>query len=122
MQRKPHRIALEPHSRAWFAAVDRAAPRFGRHVRFTIQCEQSLAVCSICGDGPTGDYRIVEAVSTPRGVPTVRLCPDCLAASAADGEMLLPLKSKAESPAWRAAQAGRDSLAAIWKKIYLPRR
>jgi len=122
MQRKAPRIAIKPHSSAWFAAVNRAAPAFARQVRFTIQCEFSHAVCTICGDAPIGDYHVVEAVSTPRGVPSLRLCTACLSAHASDGEMLLPFKPLADRGAWRVAQAGRDSLAGLWKRIYLPRR
>ncbi|KTE04344.1 hypothetical protein ATE68_01455 [Sphingopyxis sp. H038] len=112
----------EPHSPIWFVIVDRLARRFGQQVRFTLQCEGSHSICTICGDQPIGDFQIVEAVTTPRGVPSLRLCTACLIARECDGEMLLPMNTKPENAAARVARAGRASFVALWKRIYLPKR
>lgn len=103
---------VTPHSLEWFGIVDRLAPAFARTVRFTIQCESSPDVCSVCGDEPIGDFRVIEAVATTRGVPTIRLCDCCLAIRDGAGETLVPIQTETK----------RSRLASIWEMIYLPRR
>ncbi|WP_093509201.1 hypothetical protein [Sphingopyxis sp. YR583] len=112
---------LQPHGAQWFAVVLRTAPAFAQAVRFTIQCERSSRVCSICGEPPVGDFRVIEPVVTPRGVPTIRLCDCCLTASDNMGEMLVPVRGP-DSVTRRIARAGQATFGALWKRIYLARR
>lgn len=68
---------IEPHSDSWFLIVDRVEPQLGQIARISIQNEQSVKVCSSCGDQPTQDYRIVNADDAMPSVPSLRLCSDC---------------------------------------------
>lgn len=45
-----HFESVIPHSRLWFSIVDRVEPRLGAIARLSVQKEQSLEVCSSCGD------------------------------------------------------------------------
>ena len=113
---------MAPHSPEWFAIVQRTAPAFARTVRFTIQCEGSRDVCSVCGDAPVGDFLIIEAVVSTRGVPSIRLCDCCTSIREGVGETLKPMSNDTKDAAARLAEAGLASLGSFWKKIYLPRR
>ncbi|MEE4011288.1 YiiX/YebB-like N1pC/P60 family cysteine hydrolase [Roseibium sp. FZY0029] len=86
-----HMERVEPHSDLWFSIVDRVEPKLGALARIAIQSEQSLEICSSCGDGPAGDYRIVNSASAMPGVPSLRLCDDCRAIRLSFGEILEPL-------------------------------
>lgn len=68
-----------------------------------------------------GDFQIEEAVTTPRGVPSLRLCTACLISRECDGEMLCRTVAKQEKKVVRIARAGKAGLTAIWKRIYLPK-
>ncbi|HBS21615.1 MULTISPECIES: YiiX/YebB-like N1pC/P60 family cysteine hydrolase [Thalassospira] len=77
-----------PHSELWFSIVDSVEPRLGALARFAIQSEQSLEICSACGDVPAIDYRIVNSAEAMPGVPSLRLCDDCHAIRLGYGEEL----------------------------------
>ncbi|XNY04015.1 hypothetical protein ACMFL9_04530 (plasmid) [Sinorhizobium meliloti] len=73
-----HMEKIEPHFQMWFSIVDRVEPRLGALAHLAIQSEKSTMVCSSCGDGPITDYRIVNAAEAMPGVPSLRLCDDCV--------------------------------------------
>jgi Permuted papain-like amidase enzyme, YaeF/YiiX, C92 family len=82
-----HMERVIPHSELWFSIVDRVEPRLGAIARVAIQAEQSLEVCSSCGD-PAHDYRVANAAEAMPGVPSLRLCLDCVAIRRNFGEQL----------------------------------
>jgi hypothetical protein len=86
-----HMEKIEPHSEMWFSIVDRVEPRLGALARLAIQSEKNTMVCSSCGDGPITDYRIVNAAEAMPGVPSLRLCDDCVRIRRGFGERLEPL-------------------------------
>lgn len=88
---KLHMERIEPHSEMWFAIVDRVEPRLGALARIVIANEKSKMVCSSCGDEPTTDYRIANAAEAMPGVPSLRLCNDCVNIRRGFGERLEPL-------------------------------
>lgn len=111
---------LEPHQSAWLAAAQRADPAFAAMVRYTLHCEGHADICTICGDVPLGDFRVIEALVTPRGVPTLRLCGGCFAVQSV-AEMLVPITPAGKGVALRLLQDGTAALAGFWKKIYTRR-
>ncbi|MFZ2996033.1 YiiX/YebB-like N1pC/P60 family cysteine hydrolase [Sphingobium sp.] len=85
-----HMERVAPHSELWFSIVDRVEPKLGMLARIAIKHEQSLDVCSSCGD-PASDYRIVNSADAMPGVPALRLCDDCVAIRRGFGEQLDPM-------------------------------
>ncbi|MCK4945037.1 MAG: hypothetical protein KAS59_02115 [Alphaproteobacteria bacterium] len=85
---KKHMERIEPHSELWFFIVDRVEPQLGQLARLSIKCEQSVGVCSSCGDHPIQDYRIINADDAMPGVPSLRLCSDCVNIRRGFGERL----------------------------------
>ncbi len=83
---------IVPHSDLWFLAVDRVEPLLGVIARMSIEQEGSVEVCSSCGDAAR-DYRIANADEAMPGVPSLRLCEDCVAIRRSSGEKLEPLVS-----------------------------
>lgn len=70
-------VLLTPHTPEWFAALAVLNPQQAAHTRTVLQQSESNSVCSVCGDDPTSDYRLVGP-GIPRGVLcTLRLCNDC---------------------------------------------
>lgn len=86
-----HMERVEPHSELWFDMVDRAEPRLGALARLNIAREGSAAVCSSCGD-PGSNYLLMNAATAMPGVPSLRLCSDCLAIRRNFGELLEPFR------------------------------
>jgi hypothetical protein len=83
---------LRPHTTEWFAALELWDPAQAAMTRLAIEVAGSAAICSICADDPTRDYRLVESGRPAYGVDTLRLCDDCLKIRAGMGERfsLLP--------------------------------
>ena len=81
---------IVPHSDQWFSIVDRVEPALGQIARLSIDHMKSLEVCSACGD-PAEDYLLVNAAEMMPGVPSLRLCLDCVGLRRAGGEILKPL-------------------------------
>lgn len=81
-----------PHSAEWFEAVQKHDPVFARTARVTTECDGSVRVCSVCGDEPVGAFRIIEAVASTRGIPTIRLCDCRLEIREGFGEALVLMK------------------------------
>lgn len=82
---------VEPHSDLWLSIVDRVEPKLGMLARIAIESEQSLEICSSCGDEPVNDYRIANSASAMSGVLSLRFCDDCHAIRLSFGEKLEPL-------------------------------
>ena len=69
---------LVPHSDEWFAAVDASNPIQAAQVRHAIAAMERKDVCSVCGDDPARDYRMLQSDEPIGAVLTIRLCDDCL--------------------------------------------
>ncbi|KAA3448599.1 hypothetical protein C7I87_20820 [Mesorhizobium sp. SARCC-RB16n] len=69
---------VEPHSAYWYSIVDRVEPHLAALSRHAVEAEGGTNVCSSCGDEPTLDYRLVNGAETMPGVPSLRLCDDCI--------------------------------------------
>jgi Permuted papain-like amidase enzyme, YaeF/YiiX, C92 family len=77
-----------PHSDEWFAIVKRVEPNLAAIARISMAREGSREVCSSCGD-PARDYRLANAADAMPGVPSLRLCDDCVAIRRGFGEILV---------------------------------
>lgn len=80
---------IVPHSELWFSIVDRVEPRLAAIARANIQSAGTDIGCSSCGD-PADDYLIVNSAEAMPGVPSLRLCPDCVTIRRGFGEILTP--------------------------------
>lgn len=78
---------IMPHSEQWFSIVDRVEPALGQIARMSINRMKSPEFCSACGD-PADDYLLVNAAEMMPGVPSLRLCVDCVAIRRKGGEIL----------------------------------
>lgn len=76
-----------PHSELWFLIVDRVEPRLGAIARHSIRSASSTEVCSSCSD-PAHDYRLANGADAMPGVPSLRLCDDCVEIRRGFGEDL----------------------------------
>jgi hypothetical protein len=83
-----------PHSDLWFNIVDRVEPKLGILARTAMAKSGSPDACSSCGD-PGRDYRLINSAEAMPGVPSLRLCDDCLAIRQGIGELLEPMQSAA---------------------------
>lgn len=68
-----------PHSPEWFAALEKFNSGQAAHSAQIIKRAGRSDVCSICGDSPTLDYKIVGDNLPDKAVATIRLCEDCRA-------------------------------------------
>jgi hypothetical protein len=87
---KRHLQRIAPHSEFWFWIVDRVEPRLGAIARASIRCMGTDKGCSSCGD-PADDYLLVNSAEAMPGVPSLRLCSDCVQIRRAGGEILVPI-------------------------------
>jgi hypothetical protein len=81
---------IEPHSPLWFEMVDHCEPALGALARMFIERIGGGDICSACGD-PATDYRLRNAAEAMAGVPSLRLCTDCVAIRRGFGEVLTPM-------------------------------
>jgi hypothetical protein len=82
----------EPHSGEWLAALEAFDPAQAAHTRQIIKSAGRKDVCSICGDDPAADFKIVQENLPGNAVASIRLCGDCRAIrSAMHGERYEPL-------------------------------
>lgn len=81
---------IVPHSVHWFAIVDQFEPRLGAIARINIEASGGVDGCSACGD-PAEDYLIVNGAEAIPGVPSLRLCADCVGIRSGNGEIFAPL-------------------------------
>ncbi len=85
-----HLQRITPHSDQWFSIIDRVEPRLGAIARLSIERMGSSEVCSSCGD-PPDDYLLVNSAEAMPGVPSLRLCTDCVEIRRGFGEVLVSL-------------------------------
>ncbi|WP_422059571.1 YiiX/YebB-like N1pC/P60 family cysteine hydrolase [Sphingopyxis sp.] len=81
---------IVPHSELWFSIVDRVEPRLGMIARMNIEAKGDASGCSACGD-PANDYLLVNSADAMPGVPSLRLCSDCVVIRRSGGEILTPI-------------------------------
>lgn len=81
---------IVPHSEFWFSIVDSVEPRLAAVARMNIEANGRVDGCSSCGD-PADDYLIVNGAEAMLGVPSLRLCPDCVGMRSGNGEIFAPL-------------------------------
>lgn len=70
-------LLLTPHTEEWFASLINWNPRQAAQTRLILEKTGSDAVCSVCGDDPVRDYRLVGPGVPDAVVCTLRLCNDC---------------------------------------------
>ncbi|HXP23761.1 MAG TPA: hypothetical protein VN807_06450 [Candidatus Sulfotelmatobacter sp.] len=71
-------LYLKPHSPEWFAALEAFEPAQALATRRILEFAGQADVCSVCGDDPARDYKLVGASFPENAVATIRLCDDCL--------------------------------------------
>ncbi|MER8658471.1 YiiX/YebB-like N1pC/P60 family cysteine hydrolase [Mesorhizobium sp. M0847] len=87
---KRHMEQIDPHSTHWYSIVDRVEPHLAALSRHAVEAEGGTNVCSSCGDEPALDYRLVNGAQTMPGVPSLRLCEDCIEIRRGMGNVLVP--------------------------------
>ncbi|MDE5461549.1 MULTISPECIES: YiiX/YebB-like N1pC/P60 family cysteine hydrolase [unclassified Bradyrhizobium] len=90
---KQHMEEIEPHTPYWWSVIDRVEPRLAALSRHAVSSEDSTDVCSSCGDHPAYPYRLVNGAETMPGVPSLRLCDDCIEIRRGMGDVLMPFLS-----------------------------
>lgn len=70
-------VILMPHAPEWFAALDAWNPQQAAHTRSILRQSESHSVCSVCGDEPARDYRLLGPSIPSDVICTLRLCNDC---------------------------------------------
>ena len=71
-------IYSTPHSKEWFQALEAFNPDQAAMTKTVVEAAGRMDICSICGDHPAKDYKLVEEDLPPEAVGTIRLCNDCL--------------------------------------------
>lgn len=66
-----------PHSADWFDALESVNPQQAEMSRQVVTASGSSDVCSVCGDRPTKDYKVVGVKLGDGTDATIRLCNDC---------------------------------------------
>ena len=68
---------ITPHSPEWFKGLEELNPMQAAMTKQIIEVAGKSEVCSICGDYPTTDYKVVGVSFRPGVDATIRLCDDC---------------------------------------------
>lgn len=73
------RMALypKPHSPEWFAALEAFNPVQAQKTRAVLELVGREDVCSVCGDEPANDYKLIGEEIPDDAVGSIRLCDDC---------------------------------------------
>ncbi|MDX8521760.1 YiiX/YebB-like N1pC/P60 family cysteine hydrolase [Mesorhizobium dulcispinae] len=95
---KRHMEQIEPHSAYWYSIVDRVEPHLAALSRHAVEAEGGTNVCSSCGDEPALDYRLVNGAETMPGVPSLRLCGDCIEIRRGMGNVLARFLPAIDAP------------------------
>lgn len=90
---REHLEQIEPHSAFWYSIVDQVEPNLAALSRHAVKAEGCLEVCSSCGDKPANCYRLVNSAETMPGVPSLRLCEDCIVIRRGMNNVLIPFLS-----------------------------
>jgi len=91
---KQHMEEIEPHTSYWWSVIDRVEPTLGALSRQAVSSTGGNEVCSSCGDEPACQYRVVNGAENMPGVPSLRLCDDCLEIRRGMGNALMPFLSE----------------------------
>ncbi|MER9336785.1 hypothetical protein NKJ06_22765 [Mesorhizobium sp. M0293] len=81
---------IEPHTAYWYSIVDRVEPHLAALSRQAVERGGGTIVCTSCGDQPTVDFRVGNGAETMPGVPSLRLCEDCIEIRRGMGNVLVP--------------------------------
>lgn len=87
---KQYMEQIEPHTAYWWSVIDRVEPQLAALSRHAVDSEGRNDVCSSCGDQPAVSYRMVNGAETMPGVPSLRLCDDCIKIRRRMGNKLEP--------------------------------
>lgn len=90
---KQHMEEIEPHTPYWWSVIDRVEPQLAALSRHAVVSEGGTDVCTSCGDQPASRYRVVNGAETMPGVPSLRLCDDCIGIRRGMGNILVPFLS-----------------------------
>lgn len=90
---KQHMEEIEPHTAYWWSVIDRVEPQLAALSRHAVGSEGRIDVCSSCGDQPATSYRVVNGAETMPGVPSLRLCDECVEIRRGMGNKLEPFLS-----------------------------
>jgi len=83
-----------PHSSEWFKALEALNPAQAAITKQLIDLAGKVEVCSVCGDYPTTDYKVVGVSFRPGVDATIRLCDDCRdIRTETQGESYEPIKT-----------------------------
>ncbi|MBP7065164.1 YiiX/YebB-like N1pC/P60 family cysteine hydrolase [Ferrovibrio sp.] len=93
-QLEEHMEEIEPHTPFWWYIVERVEPNLAALSRHVVTSEGKADVCTSCGDQPASPYRLVNGAETMPGVPSLRLCGDCVEIRLGMGNTLMPFLSR----------------------------
>jgi hypothetical protein len=68
---------ITPHTPEWFKALEALNPMQAAMTKKIIELAGKPEVCSVCGDYPATDYKVVGVRFGPTTDATIRLCNDC---------------------------------------------
>ncbi len=68
---------LTPHTPEWFKALESINPMQAAMTKQIIELAGKPEACSLCGDYPTADYKVVGVRFGSNTDATIRLCDDC---------------------------------------------
>ena len=67
----------EPHSKEWFDDLESFNPQQAAQTREVLNLAGRKDVCSVCGDDPASDYKVIGENMPADAVASIRLCDDC---------------------------------------------
>ena len=91
---KQHMEQIEPHSNHWYFFVGKVEPAISKMTQHAIAAEGKSDICFVCGDQPSKAYRLVNGTSASLGIPSLRLCEDCIKIRRTMGAVLLPFLNR----------------------------
>jgi hypothetical protein len=68
---------FRPHTAEWFEALRSFDPTQAEMTKQIVELAGSVDVCSVCGDKPATDYKVIGRPFDPSTGATMRLCDDC---------------------------------------------
>ena len=68
---------LTPHTPEWFKALEAANPSQAAMTERIVSLAGKPDVCSVCGDDPAKDYKVVGVKFRANIEATIRLCDSC---------------------------------------------
>lgn len=82
---------LVPHTTEWFTALEGSNLKQAQITRNIMVLTNREDCCSVCGDHPPADYKVVGRLFAPEIGATIRLCDECKVIRGAGGETFEPL-------------------------------